>query len=215
MDRTALFKLLAARILSVAPAAVARVAVTGVDGAGKTRLADELGEEIAASGLPVIRASIDAFHNPRARRYARGRTLPEGFFLDSFDVDTLRSRLLDPLSPGGSLAYRRAAFDHRTDLPVDAPLETAEVPSVLLIDGIFLLRPALRRYWDLSIFLDVPFAVSFARMALRDGSPADEHAPENQRYRLGQMLHFEEDDPKAQASIVIDYADFEAPRMRG
>lgn len=211
MDRSALLDELAARIRSHASGRIVRVAITGVDGAGKTRFANDLGDEIAASGLPVIRASIDGFHNPRALRYTRGRTSPEGFLRDSFDLNAFRSLLLDPLSPGGTLAYRRAAFDHRTDLPVDAPVEVAQVPSVLLVDGIFLLQPELRAYWDLSVFLDVPFAVSFARMALRDGSPPDEHARENQRYRQGQLLHFEEDNPRDLAAIVIDYADFDSP----
>jgi uridine kinase len=60
---------------------------------------------------PVIRASIDAFHNPRAIRYRRGRESPAGFYLDSFDLEALISRLLSPFAAGEP--FRRRAFDQR------------------------------------------------------------------------------------------------------
>ena len=60
-----------------------RVAIDGVDGAGKTTLAEALAPLVAAQGRPVIRASVDQFHNPQNLRYARGRYSPDGFSLDS------------------------------------------------------------------------------------------------------------------------------------
>jgi uridine kinase len=60
-----------------------RVAVDGVDGVGKTTFADKLSSAIERIGRPVIRASVDGFHNPRELRYRRGRASPEGFYLDS------------------------------------------------------------------------------------------------------------------------------------
>jgi uridine kinase len=47
---------------------VTRVAIDGVDGAGKTYFADELAEVLGASGRSVIRASVDGFDNPRSIR---------------------------------------------------------------------------------------------------------------------------------------------------
>src|SRR5262245_29785454 len=82
-----------------------RVAIDGVDGAGKTMLADALAPKVASRGRPVIRASVDDFHNPRSVRYARGRYSPDGFFLDSYDYPAFRRLLLDPLGPEGSGRY--------------------------------------------------------------------------------------------------------------
>ena len=56
-------------------------------------------------GRPAIRASVDDFHNPQSLRYARGRYSPDGFYLDSYDYDSFRRLLLEPLSPGGSGQY--------------------------------------------------------------------------------------------------------------
>ena len=203
MERAAFLAELTRRIISTRPRGIARIAITGVDGAGKTSLANELAPLVDAH-RPSIRASIDGFHNPRAVRHARGRTSPEGFYRDS---------LLDPLAPGGTGRYRGAAYDHRTDSAVEVIEETAAANAVLLVDGIFLQRPELDGLWDLTIFLDVPFAQTFAWMAVRDGSPADETDAANQRYRQGQQLYFAECQPQARAHILVDYTNLDAPEI--
>lgn len=121
--------------------------------------------------------------------------------------------MLDPLGPRGSGRFRRAVFDHRTDREIDAPYENGGRSGVLVLDGIFLHRPELRPYWDVSVFLDMPFTESYRRMALRDGSDPDPHAPSNRRYRDGQQLYFAECWPQKSADILVDYADLDAPRI--
>lgn len=204
---------IAARLQQQVTGGVLRVGIDGVDGAGKTTFADKLAMILAGLQLPVIRASIDGFHNPRAVRYARGRGSAEGFYRDSFNLALFRSSLLDPLGPGGDWRYRRAAFDHRTDAAVDLPYESAVAGAILVVDGIFLHRPELRNDWDFSVFLDVPFSQSFRRMAARDGSDPDPEAEANQRYRGGQLLYLSECDPRTSATVLIDYADFAAPKI--
>lgn len=71
-ERTHCLETLARLILSVECPHPARVAIDGPDAAGKTILADELALLIERSGRPVIRASVDGFHRPRAERIARG-----------------------------------------------------------------------------------------------------------------------------------------------
>lgn len=213
--RSVVLRTVAARIPAAA-GGVVRVGIDGVDGAGKTTFADELAEVVAAPGRRVIRATVDAFHNPRSVRYRRGRDSPDGFFRDSYDYETLKRVLLDPLSPGGDRRYRTAAFDWRTDAPVHAGVQIAEAGSVLLVDGIFLHRPEIRDYWDYSVFLESWERVHRARVAgaVREGGGvlavlswwSHEH-----RYGDGQRLYLEECRPRERASLVIDNNDFEAP----
>jgi uridine kinase len=192
-------------------AGVTRVAIDGVDGAGKTHFADELAEVLGASGRSVIRASVDGFHNPRSIRYRLGRDSPEGFFEDSYDYAQLKAALLDPLSPRGSGHYRAAVFDHRSDSPVSAPSRVASPGDILVLDGIFLHRPELRAYWDYSIFLEVAFAVSIPRGAQRgEGSP-DPEAASNQRYVRGQRLYLRSCEPERFATVTINNDDLLAP----
>jgi uridine kinase len=54
------------------------LAVDGVDGSGKTTLAESLARTYTERGRPVQVVHLDDFLNPRAVRYQRGRTSPEG-----------------------------------------------------------------------------------------------------------------------------------------
>jgi uridine kinase len=206
---------LATTIADLHPTRRVRVAIDGVDGAGKTRLADALVPLAVAISRPVIRASVDDFHHPRAVRYARGKYSPDGFFLDSYDYPAFHRLLLDPLASEGSGNYITKHFDHRTDQFVAPQPQRAPPTAALIVDGIFLHRPELRACWDLSIFLQVDFAVSRARNAARDAAPEalDPDTPYSRRYNGGQQRYLAECNPAQQADIVIDYNDLSAPRI--
>ncbi len=179
------------------------VAVDGVDGAGKTTFCDELAEVLRARGRAVVRASVDDFHHPQEIRWRRGRTSPEGFFLDSFDYERFAGHLLVPFAAGKP--FRRASHDLATDEYVSPPAEVAPPSAILLVDGIFLHRDELVDHWDFSVFLDVGFAVSVARMAVRDGSPSDPDDPRNRRYVEGQKLYLAQCAPADRAGVVVGW----------
>lgn len=211
----ALLARLADVLCRMAPGRFLRVAVDGVDGVGKTTLADRLGAAVEGLGRPVLRASADGFLNPRAVRYGLGRDSPEGFYRDTYDLAALRHHLLDPLAPCGSGLCRRAVFDHAADTSLPAEAVQAPPGAALVLDGMFLHRPELAGVWDLSIFLDAPFAVTIPRGAARGagyGSP-DPEAPANRRYVEGQRLYLAECTPQARADVVIDHRDLAAPRI--
>jgi uridine kinase len=88
--RKQLLSELANRLVLASPDWTVCVAIDGVDGAGKTTFADELGDAVAAIGRRVIRASVDGFHNPKMVRYQRGRHSPEGFSEDSYNYSALK-----------------------------------------------------------------------------------------------------------------------------
>jgi uridine kinase len=188
---------------------VRRVAIDGVDGAGKTTLADELGDLLTGRGTTVVRASIDGFHQPRERRWARGRDSPLGYYLDSYDYPRARAELIDPLAPHGSRRIRRAVHDVASDLPVCSPVETVPDGSVLVVDGIFLHRPELADAWDLSVFVHVTTRASLERCAARDGTSPEPEA--NRRYVEGQRLYLDRCRPRQLATVVIDNTDLAAP----
>jgi uridine kinase len=164
-SRAEVLRTVADTILAAPAKRVVRIGIDGVDGAGKTVFGDELAQVLRASGRPIIRASVDSFHHPQSIRYRLGRHSPHGYFRDSYNYVQLKAVLLDPLSSGGSGWYRTAAFDHRTDLPVSQPLAYASPDAILVFDGIFLHRPELRAYWDISVFLQVGFDMSIPRGA--------------------------------------------------
>ena len=207
MERVKVIQNLASRIVAVTRPHPVRVAIDGVDAAGKTTLADELALEITRLGRQVIRASIDGFHNPAAIRRRRGAMSPEGYFHDSFDYPALIHALLQPLGPGGSLEFRRAVFDFRADRSIEGRLEVADPHAILLFDGVFLLRSELRERFDFSLFVRADFTITAGRAERRDvelfGNVEEVRRRYHDRYIPGQRLYLATAQPERSASIVI------------
>lgn len=210
-ERYAAVLALAERIRTLRPGERVAVAVDGVDGAGKTVLADELAEAVRA-GRHVVRVSIDGFHRPRAERYRNG-TGPESFYRDSYDYAAFAVAVLDPFRDGRGVTP--AVNDVDRDVRIDVPAGPVGEDTVLLVDGIFLHRPELRDAWDATVFVDVPFEVSVPRGNARfpgDHDP-DPEAADNHRYVGGQRLYFAEADPRGRATWVLDNTDLDRPRL--
>lgn len=211
MRRSQLLDEIASRINEIELPHPIRVAVDGVDAAGKTTLAQELVTPLQNHGRSVIRASIDGFHQPAHIRHRRGSTSPEGYYYDSFNYQGLTESLLAPLGPAGSRRYVSAVFDYRTDSEVQSPIRVAEVNSVLLLDGVFLLRPEVMGYWDFTIFVNATFETILARAEQRDavlfGSVEEVRERYERRYIPGQKLYLDECRPRERAAVVLDNND--------
>lgn len=187
------------------------VAVDGPDAAGKSTLADELARHLPGC---VVRASVDGFHHPRAHRQRRGPLSAEGYYRDCFDYASLRHLLLEPFRSGAAQVVL-SAHDLRTDSAVAAEPVDVEPRAVLVVDGVFLLRPELRHLWDISIYLHVDPDVTLARARLRDldlfGSESELDLRYRTRYLPGQELYRSQADPAGAATLVVDNTVPETP----
>jgi uridine kinase len=193
------------------------VGIDGPDCAGKTTVADSLAVCLAgASQTPTVRASVDGFHRPREQRYRRGELSPEGYYLDSFDYQGMRDECLLPFL-GGAPRLRTTRYDHLADAAevndaIDVPAE-----AVLVLDGVFLLRPELRDLWTLSVYLKVSPDESLRRAHRRDlglfGSADEVRRRYLGRYLPGQALYRQESGPEALAHILVDNERGDAPRV--
>jgi uridine kinase len=212
---------LAQLISNVTCAHPLRVAIDGVDAAGKTTLAHELSLKLGQMGRVVIRSTIDGFHNPRTIRYRRGPMSPEGYFHDSFDYRSITGRLLIPLGQDGDRCYQTAVFDYRTDRVVEVPVLKAPEDALLLFDGIFLQRPELAGFWDFCLFVDATENTALERAISRYTS-TNGRAPQSadvmdlrKRYSLryipAQQEYLRSCHPKALANVVIDNNDLSRP----
>jgi uridine kinase len=191
-----------------------RVAVDGIDCAGKSMFANGIAEVLSEQGFKVIRASLDGFHNPRKFRYARGKLNPEGYYLDSFNYKVLFEYLLDPLGTDGSRKYKTSVFDYNKDDWVNSETLLASDDDVLIFDGVFLLRPELENVWDLSIYLHVSYEESLKRALKRDqGDPEKIEERYEKRYIPGQKLYHMHVGPTRKADLIIDNSDPEYPEI--
>ena len=116
-----------------------RIAVDGIDCAGKTTFADRL-----ATLLQADRVSVDDFLRPSEQRHARGVESPEGYYEDSFDNDAFRAAVLaapEPLVADG-VFLQRPELDDLWDLRIwldvsfESALERAVVRDADLFDDV-------------------------------------------------------------------------------
>lgn len=214
MNRQQLLTTVAGNILALPATNTRRVAIDGVDGAGKTHLADELAAELKGQGAHTIRASADGFHNPPAKRHRQGRGSPQGYYQDAYNYEALIGNLLAPLSPGGNGRYIREIYNVHEESPVTVTQEQAPPGAILIFDGIFTHRNELVKYWDYSIWLEVPFEISIPRGAQRGYGHPDPAHGSNNRYIAGQRLYIADCSPATRATITIDNTDLANPTLR-
>ena len=217
-QRAIVLNQLADILAKIIPPHPLRVAIDGVDAAGKTTLADELAPLLQSRGRPLIRSSIDYFHNPRAIRYQRGRGSPEGYFHDSFNYAAVKTLLLEPLGETGTRQYRSGCFDHEQDQPAEYPIQNAAENAILLFDGVFLLRPELLDFWDFKIFVGINFETMVERAVQRHkaqyGTDPDVRERNATRYIPGQQLYLESCQPKMNADLIFNNRNFSAPTIQ-
>ncbi|KKQ35472.1 MAG: hypothetical protein US52_C0024G0006 [candidate division WS6 bacterium GW2011_GWA2_37_6] len=216
MKPVKLFELLEERIREINLDHPIRIGVDGVDGSGKKFFADAFAQYLQRLNRSIIRSTIDTFHNPKKIRYQQGENSPKGYYEDSFNIDGLIENLLYPLGPKGSLKYKTLIFNYKTDSQIDVPFEIAQEDSILIFDGIFLFTPRLNPFWDMRIFLDVPFETTIERVKQRvkdqeylgSGNIVKKYKT---RYIPGQKIYFKKAEPKKKADIIIDNTDYTNP----
>lgn len=216
-ERSAILQTVAGRIAMLSGDRPRRVAIDGITASGKTSFADDLASELHRRGLPVIRVSMDGFHNPRAVRYRQGRGSADGYYEDAYDFESVRRRLLDPLGPGGDRRYREAVIDLATDTPVEAEPTSAPRDAVLVVDGSFLQKPVLRGAWDHVVYLRATFEAAATRGVRRDadllGGVEAATAAFRDRYHAAQHRYLAECDPEANADTVVEHDDPAQPSL--
>jgi uridine kinase len=173
-----------------APDRLTRIGIDGVDGAGKTRLGEELAQELTSRGRPAVRVSLDQFERGKAERYASGDLSPEGFYRDSFDLERFRAHVV---SIGG-------------------------LPNlVVLVDGVFLHRPELADLWDATVWVEAEIDVAADRGAERNrvwfDSLDETYERFRTRYKPAQRRYIEEQRPHERATFVFRNTDLREPEL--
>lgn len=212
-----LYKYVATLVKSIISDKPKLIAVDGVDAAGKTIFANKLEEELLALGYSVVRASIDGFHNPREERYRLGSKSPEGYYRCSFDYEGLTHYLLKPLRYDVEKIYKTAIYDFRTENVINQDYKIADNDTFLIMEGVFMLRPEIYKYWDYKIFLHVDFEEVINRVKIRDkylfGSPEEIEARYRGKYIKGQQLYLSEVEPYYNCDVVINNNDYNNPQI--
>jgi uridine kinase len=194
-----------------------RVAVDGFTASGKTSFAHELGAALRELGRPTLRASLDDFMNPWREARLYDRVSGEGYYRNAWDFGAARELLLEPMAADGSGEVVLCSIDPITQVNHQAVKVYAPENAVLVVDGVFALRPQYNDAWDFRIFLEVDLELSIERGATRDAeTEGDRDAAERlhrDRYAAAERIYVAEVGPASVADVVIDNRDFREPRV--
>ncbi len=137
------------------------VAIEGPGGAGKTTLA----EAIQNGSKDVVVIHHDDFYRPMDEMERRALSPQEGYER-YFDWQRLLRQLLLPLRRGEIAQYQ--IYDWMTG---DVGKEWVYVypRGIILVEGVYTMRPELFPYYDFTIFVDTDEKTRYKRVVERDG----------------------------------------------
>ena len=123
------------------------IGIDGAGGSGKSTLAGRLAETIATSTI----VHIDDF--------ADWKEAP------GWNIDRFITQFVNPLANGMTANYQRY------DWPSDSLAEWHEISpgGVVIVEGVTPLRPELREFWHVSIWVECPRNLRLKRGIERDG----------------------------------------------
>jgi uridine kinase len=180
------------------------VALSGIDGSGKGYLAARILERLRDAGCGAVAIGVDGWLNLPSKRFSR-ESQAEHFYRNAIRFQEMFSQLVLPLRDRGSIrleadyteetarAYRRQVYEYRD---VD----------VILLEGIYLLKPEFRAHYDLSMWVECTFATALERALARQQeglSPQETIRAYETIYFPAQRIHFERDDPRSAAALVM------------
>ncbi|MFB4276996.1 uridine kinase [Nonomuraea sp. MTCD27] len=191
------------------------VGIDGFTAAGKTSFGHELAARIAASGRPVLRATLDDFKRPWKDRHLYDRESGEGYYRNAYDYESVERLLLAPGRSPEATSCALCSIDPLTQVDHSATTTPLAPDSVLIVDGVFAFRPEIDGYWDFRIWLEVDAELSVRRGAARDQDWAgsDAESVHRDRYLVAERVYLREADPIGRMDAIIDNTTFAAPRL--
>jgi uridine kinase len=173
------------------------VAIDGLSRAGKTTLVKKLGNLLKNMDRSYYILHIDDFITERSKRYNTGNDELYEYYTLQWDVPWLEEHLFNKLP--GSRILSLPFYDSETDRQVLKEVEIGHA-SVIIVEGVFLLREQWRNAFDYAVYLDCPRDVRFSR----ESSPTQENLKKfEQRYWKAEDFYLETVSPMDKADLII------------
>ena len=180
------------------------VGIDGAGGAGKSTISDTLEKELRSEGYNAAVFHIDDMIHPRAVRYNDDYPQWEQYYYLQWRYDYFMREVISPIREGRSLEpielYDKENDSYKTVL--------SDIPagSIVIVEGVFLLRSELEGAFDVTVYIDVSKEERLERVLKRHGYIGDSEAilkKYNERYFPAEDHYFEECSPKEKADIII------------
>jgi uridine kinase len=189
---------------AVPPRRAALIGISGIDGSGKGYLTGKIAARLEERGVRVAVINVDGWLNLPHRRFNPANPA-EHFYAHSIRFEEMFAQLILPLREHRSHRVT-AEFAEETATEYCPHSYVFEDVEVILLEGIFLFKPAYRGHFDRTLWVDCTFETALER-ALQRGQ--EELPPEatvrayETIYFPAQRIHFTRDNPRAAASVIL------------
>ncbi len=187
------------------PSTAYTVAVSGIDAAGKGYTCKLLKDALEQNGYRVALINLDPWQNPISVRLQE-QNAAENFYKNVFRWQIFFELLLFPLQKDRKINLETIGIHTYADTYYLLEYDLHNI-DIILLEGIFLFKQDYRSYYNLKIWIDCSFETGLARALERNTEQLDKNSllhDYNTYYYPAQRYHFEKDDPKSLADLVID-----------
>ena len=183
--------------------------IVGIDGlgcAGKSTLVEIMSDALQGYAKKIQVLHIDDFIVKKpVRDDTTTRTLAENYYEVQFRYDYLKKNVLDPMREGKRGTPEVEIYNHATD---GYDMRRVNLrPEIAILEGVFIHRPELEGYMDLSIFMAIDRQTQIERAFVRgNNGPTEEaiRAKYNAKYFPAEDRYLRECDPAKKADIIFD-----------
>jgi uridine kinase len=179
--------------------------ISGIDGCGKGYIAAQIEARLAQHAVTSAVINVDGWLNLPDKRFDSDAPA-ERFYESAIRFDEFFSDLVMPLRDQRSV-HLVADFVEETARQYRKHVYNINNVDVILVEGIFLFKQAYRSLFDVAIWVDCTFATALARALQRAQEglpPAETIAAYETIYFPAQRIHFDKDNPRGSADLILD-----------
>ncbi len=179
------------------------VGISGIDAGGKGFITEKIAQRLQESGWRDATINVDDWLNLPEVCLSRHKPA-EHFYEHAMRFDEMFDRLIVPLKQNWAVTLVAECADAKGSRRKHR-YEFRKI-DIILLEGIFLFRPAYRNCFDLTVWVDCSFATAFKRAIERgqEGLPPAETIKAFETiYFPAQRIHFTRDNPQAAADFII------------
>lgn len=189
---------------ALSPKRALLVGISGIDAAGKGFVTSRIADSLVKRGLKPAVIAVDGWLNLPHIRFSTKEPAAH-FYEHAIRFYQMFEQLVLPLRDHRSISLE-ADFTEETATTFRKYRYDFREIDVVLLEGIFLLKPAYRPCFDLTVWINCSFATALQRAIARGQeklTPRETIAAFETIYFPAQRIHLDRDDPRAAANLVI------------
>jgi uridine kinase len=180
------------------------VGISGIDAAGKGFVTARIAESLQMRGIKLAVINADGWLNLPHVRFHR-QDPAKHFYENAIRFDEMFERVILPLRGTRNVSVE-SDFAEETATTFRKHCYNFCKIDIVLLEGIFLFKPAYRRHFDLTVWVECSFSTALQRAIKRsqEGLSLEETIKAFETiYFPAQRIHLARDNPREFADIVL------------